>query len=175
MTTNTSSALKWNGCSRLTTSPLFQGGESLVRVARKWHQRPITTPAPSAGAGNAVPPAADTSRSPAGTTPATHPIAQDRRADTASSPAADRGNRRVQAGPPGGGIGVVHRDQFNPNAFIDAIIGSEKNTGSTRSTMSPDTSRKFRLFSSGTNARRAPLSIPTCKGSARVRTALMLP
>ncbi len=50
---------------------------------------------------------------------------------------------------------------FYPSAFIDAIIGSEKNTGSTRSMMSPDTSRKFRLFSSGTNARRAPLSIAT--------------
>ncbi len=48
-----------------------------------------------------------------------------------------------------------------PNAFIAAVIGSEKNTGSTRSTMSPDTSRKFRLFSSGIKARRAPLSMPT--------------
>ena len=175
MTTNTSSTLKWNGCSRLTTSPLFRGGESLVRVARKWHQRPITTPAPSAEAGNAVPPAADTSRSPA--EPHQQPIPSRRIAGRIQRPdqAANGGNRRVQAAPLGGGIGVVHRDQFNPNAFIAAIIGSEKNTGSTRSTMSPDTSRKFRLFSSGTNARRAPLSIPTCKGSASVRTALMLP
>ena len=53
------------------------------------------------------------------------------------------------------------RAYVNPRAFIAAVIGSEKNTGSTRSTMSPDLSRKFRLFSSGTNARRAPLSIPT--------------
>jgi hypothetical protein len=36
-----------------------------------------------------------------------------------------------------------------PNAFIAAVIGSEKNTGSTRTTMSPETSRKFLLFSSG--------------------------
>ena len=49
--------------------------------------------------------------------------------------------------------------QVSPSAFIAAVIGSEKNTGSTRSTMSPETSRKFRLFSSGTSARRAPLSI----------------
>jgi hypothetical protein len=47
-----------------------------------------------------------------------------------------------------------------PNAFIAAVIGSEKNTGSTRSTMSPETSRKFRLFSSGISALRAPL-VPT--------------
>ena len=38
-----------------------------------------------------------------------------------------------------------------PKAFIAAVIGSEKNTGSTRYTMSPDTSRKFRLFSSGSS------------------------
>src|SRR4051794_24415039 len=65
--------------------------------------------------------------------------------------------------------------QFMPSAFIAAVIGSEKNTGSTRSTMSPDTSRKLRLFSNGTNARRAPLSMLTCNGSASVRTALMFP
>ena len=62
-----------------------------------------------------------------------------------------------------------------PNAFIAAVIGSEKNTGSTRSTMSPETSRKFRLFSSGISALRAPLSIATCNGSARDRIALMFP
>jgi hypothetical protein len=33
-----------------------------------------------------------------------------------------------------------------PNAFIGTIIGSEKNTRSTRSTMSPETSRKFRFW-----------------------------
>ena len=49
----------------------------------------------------------------------------------------------------------------NPSPFTAAVIGSEKNTGSTRSTMSPETSRKFRLFSRGISARRAPLSIPT--------------
>src|SRR5208282_5749209 len=62
-----------------------------------------------------------------------------------------------------------------PSPFIAAVIGSEKNTGSTRSTMSPETSRKFRLFSRGINARRAPLSMPTWSGSARDRTALMFP
>src|SRR6266700_3162851 len=62
-----------------------------------------------------------------------------------------------------------------PNAFIAAVIGSEKNTGSTRSTMSPETSRKFRLFSSGMSALRAPLSIATCSGSARDRIGLMFP
>ena len=62
-----------------------------------------------------------------------------------------------------------------PNAFIAAVIGSEKNTGSTRSTMSPETSRKFRLFSSGISALRAPLSIATCNGSARDRIGLMFP
>ena len=36
-----------------------------------------------------------------------------------------------------------------------AVMGSEKKMGSTRSTMSPDTSRKFRLFSKGTRARLA--------------------
>jgi len=65
--------------------------------------------------------------------------------------------------------------QLIPNAFIAAVMGSEKNTGSTRSTMSPETSRKWRLFSSGTSARRAPLSIATCNGSARDRSDLMLP
>src|SRR5689334_2392523 len=62
-----------------------------------------------------------------------------------------------------------------PNAFIAAVIGSEKNTGSTRSTMSPETSRKFRLFSRGISALRAPLSIATCNGSASDRIGLMLP
>ncbi len=62
-----------------------------------------------------------------------------------------------------------------PSAFIAAVIGSEKNTGSTRSTMSPETSRKFRLFSSGTSARRAPLSMATWSGSASDRTDLMFP
>jgi hypothetical protein len=62
-----------------------------------------------------------------------------------------------------------------PSAFIAAVIGSEKKIGSTRSTISPDTSRKFRLFSNGTSARRAPLSIATCKGSASERTDLMFP
>ena len=62
-----------------------------------------------------------------------------------------------------------------PSAFIAAVIGSEKNTGSTRSTMSPETSRKFLLFSSGISALRAPLSIATCKGSARDRIGLMFP
>jgi hypothetical protein len=61
------------------------------------------------------------------------------------------------------------------NAFIAAVIGSEKNTGSTRSTMSPETSRKFRLFSSGISALHAPLSIATCKGSAKDRIGLMFP
>lgn len=65
--------------------------------------------------------------------------------------------------------------QVMPNAFMAAVIGSEKKMGSTRSTMSPETSRKLRLFSSGTNARRAPLSMPTCKGSASDFTDLMLP
>ena len=46
---------------------------------------------------------------------------------------------------------------------------------STRSTISPDTSRKFRLFSKGFNAFRAPLSIATCNGSARDRIGLILP
>jgi len=59
------------------------------------------------------------------------------------------------------------------SAFIAAIIGSEKNTGSTRSTISPDTSRKFRLFSSGIRAFRAPLSIATCNGSANERIAFI--
>jgi hypothetical protein len=36
------------------------------------------------------------------------------------------------------------RDHVIPSPFIAAVIGSEKNTGSTRSTMSPDTSRKLR-------------------------------
>jgi len=62
-----------------------------------------------------------------------------------------------------------------PNAFIAAVIGSEKNMGSTRSTMSPATSKKWRLFSSGIGARRAPLSMPTCKGSVSRGAALMLP
>ncbi len=62
-----------------------------------------------------------------------------------------------------------------PRAFIAAIMGSEKKIGSTRSTMSPDTSRKFRLFSKGTRARRAPLSIPTWSGSAGERNDLMFP
>src|SRR4029077_21118390 len=62
-----------------------------------------------------------------------------------------------------------------PSAFIAAVIGSEKTTGSTRSTMSPDTSRKFRLFSRGISARRAPLSIATCNGSANERIDLMFP
>jgi len=48
-----------------------------------------------------------------------------------------------------------------PRAFTAAVIGSEKKIGSTRSTMSPGTSKKFRLFSNGMSARRAPLSIPT--------------
>ena len=55
----------------------------------------------------------------------------------------------------------LHLGYVNPNAFIAAVIGSEKKMGSTRSTMSPDTSRKFRLFSNGISARRAPLSMPT--------------
>jgi hypothetical protein len=62
-----------------------------------------------------------------------------------------------------------------PNGFIAAIIGSEKNTGSTRSTMSPETSRKFLLFSNGISALRAPLSIATCNGSARDSIGLMFP
>jgi hypothetical protein len=33
-----------------------------------------------------------------------------------------------------------------PNAFIAAVIGSEKNTGSTRSTMSPETCNGSRGF-----------------------------
>ena len=41
--------------------------------------------------------------------------------------------------------------------------------------MSPETSRKFRLFSSGINALRAPLSMPTWSGSTRDRIGLMLP
>ena len=60
-----------------------------------------------------------------------------------------------------------------PNAFIAAVIGSEKNPGSTRFTMPPETSRKLRLFSSGTSAFRPPLSIATCKGSARDRAGLI--
>ena len=71
--------------------------------------------------------------------------------------------------------GGVVGGHVSPNAFIAAVIGSEKNTGSTLSTMSPDTSKKLRLFSSGTNARRAPLSIATCSGSASVRRDLMFP
>ena len=54
-----------------------------------------------------------------------------------------------------------------PSAFIAAVIGSEKKIGSTRSTISPDTSRKFRLFSNGTNARRAPLSICHLQGFSK--------
>src|SRR5262245_60188908 len=46
--------------------------------------------------------------------------------------------------------------QSIPSAFMAAVVGSEKKIGSTRSTMSPDTSRKFRLFSRGMSARRAP-------------------
>src|SRR3984893_2380213 len=36
-----------------------------------------------------------------------------------------------------------------PNVFIAAIIGSEKKTGPSSSTTSPETSRTFRLFPSG--------------------------
>jgi hypothetical protein len=62
-----------------------------------------------------------------------------------------------------------------PKAFIAAVIGSEKNTGSTRSTISPETSRKFLLFSRGISALRAPLSIATCNGSASDRIGFMFP
>src|SRR4051794_22352547 len=65
-------------------------------------------------------------------------------------------------------------DHVIPKAFIAAVIGSEKKTGSTRSTMSPETLRKFRLFSSGTKARRAPLSMPTWSGSASDLTPISL-
>jgi hypothetical protein len=65
--------------------------------------------------------------------------------------------------------------QVIPSAFIAPVIGSEKKIGSTRSTMSAETSRKCRLFSNGTKARRAPLSIATCNGSASERTDLMFP
>ena len=75
------------------------------------------------------------------------------------------------------GAGRVRRAgiQVIPSAFIAAVIGSAKKIGSTRSTTSPETSRKFRLFSRGISARRAPLSMPTWSGSARDFTALMFP
>ncbi len=41
--------------------------------------------------------------------------------------------------------------------------------------ISPETSRKFRLFSRGINARRAPFSMAICNGSERVYTDFMLP
>jgi hypothetical protein len=75
----------------------------------------------------------------------------------------------------GGFLAAGPNAHVMPKAFMAAVIGSEKNTGSTRSTMSPETSRKFRLFSSGISAFRAPLSIATCNGSARDRIGLMLP
>ncbi len=62
-----------------------------------------------------------------------------------------------------------------PNAFIATVIGSEKETGSTRSTISLETSRKFCLFSSRIGALRAPFSIATCNGSARNRIGLVFP
>ena len=64
---------------------------------------------------------------------------------------------------------------FAAVTLIAAVMGSEKKMGSTRSTISPETSRKFRLLSKGTSARRAPLSMPTWSGSARDRKDLMLP
>jgi len=51
--------------------------------------------------------------------------------------------------------------QFPPSTFIAAVFGSPKNTGSTCSTISALTSRKFRLFSIGTSALFAPLSFAT--------------
>ena len=63
--------------------------------------------------------------------------------------------------------------QLIPNASIAAIRGSKKNIGSTRSAVSPETSRKSRLISSGIRGRRAPLSIPTWSGSASDRPDLM--
>src|SRR5205807_9299043 len=51
------------------------------------------------------------------------------------------------------GMSLAH---VMPKAFIAAVIGSEKNTGSTRYTTTPDTSSRFRLFSSGINALRTP-------------------
>jgi hypothetical protein len=70
-------------------------------------------------------------------------------------------------GGPFGGRHVI------PWGFIAAVIGSEKNTGSTRSTISQETSRKFRLHSSGTNARLAPSSLPSWSGSVSERTDSM--
>jgi hypothetical protein len=67
-----------------------------------------------------------------------------------------------------GGDHNVAPDYVIPNAFIAAVMGSEKKMGSTRSTTSPETSRKFRLFSRGTNARRAPLSMATWNGRPAV-------
>lgn len=51
-------------------------------------------------------------------------------------------------------------------------IGEQVNTGSTRST---NVARKFRLFSSGIDAVRAPLSIATCSDSANDRNGLIFP
>jgi hypothetical protein len=62
-----------------------------------------------------------------------------------------------------------HR-QVIPRAFIAAVIGSEKNTGSTRSTMSPETSRKFRLFSPAGPGPAGP-RCPSPPGGARPATA----
>lgn len=56
-----------------------------------------------------------------------------------------------------------------PKALSAAVNGSEKKIGSTFSTMSPETSKKFRLFSIGIRARFAPLSIATCRGSVKLR------
>src|SRR5262249_46269292 len=89
---------------------------------------------------------------------------------------------RVRPGGRGGERGRGTREAFDsgtsqviPSAFIAAVIGSEKNTGATLSTMSPETARRLRLFSRGIRARRAPLSIATWSGSARDRTDLMFP
>jgi len=42
-------------------------------------------------------------------------------------------------------------DHVIPNALTAAVMGSEKKTGSTLSTILPETSRKLRLFSNGTS------------------------
>jgi hypothetical protein len=47
----------------------------------------------------------------------------------------------------------------SPIALVMAVVGSEKNTGSTFSAISPGTSRKFLLFSNGIKAFFAPFSM----------------
>jgi len=71
---------------------------------------------------------------------------------------------RGQTGCYAKGLRITFRGQLRPSALKAAVFGSSKKIGSTCSMMSPVTSRKFRLFSKGISARRAPLSIA---GAAR--------